>query len=347
MMKRLLTIFIIACVFFSCENDRPANDPNNGQKPIKFDMTETRAAVTDNDINDNGFGVFAFVNDDAESTTFVSLFGDEAEEVEWAEKVEWDDAIGGWTYDDIQYWESERVYHFFGVFPFYPFDAIDNPYSIIKDISGNPTGISRTFTTPDEADQDIVAAHATYTTAETTPERVVMDFKHILAKVYFKIDYDTTNNKDDEFTIKEFSISNIKKEGTLQSSFNIDNPHSWSVNPLQNMTFKWSGEEKVPVLSLWGKDGLMLIPQTIAPGVVNINVKYTYTDHYVVEGKDGEQIAAPVDKEVDTYLPAITWKPGQQYTYTMTLHEDDLITFRQIEVATWGSPQQGGAIIIK
>lgn len=305
-------------------------------------MTETRAAVTEDDINDNGFGVFAFVNKGAEgtpeSTTFGSLFG------EAAEKVEWDDAIIGWTYKNIQYWENERVYHFFGV---YPFDA---PYSIIKDISDNPTGISRTFTTPDEADQDIVAAHAPYTTtAETTPESVLMDFKHILARVYFKIGYDTTNNKDDEFILKEFSISNIKKVGTLHSLFTDSNIHSWSVNPLQNMTFEWSGEhnfnnEDEAKLSLWD-NGLMLIPQTIAPGVVNINVKYTYTDHYVADGED--KTADPVDKEVNTYLPAVTWKPGQQYTYSMTLHEDDLITFRQIEVATWGSPQQGGAIIIK
>lgn len=335
MMKRFLTIFIIACVFFSCENDRSANDPNNGQKPIKFDMTETRAAVTEDDINNNGFGVFAFVNNGAEgtpeSTTFGSLFG------EVAKKVYKDPAIG-WTYDDIKYWENERVYHFFGV---YPFDA---PYNIIKDISGNPTGISRTFTTPDEADQDIVAANATHTTAETTPNSVVMNFEHILAKVCFKIDYDTTNNGDDEFILKEFSISNIKKEGTLQSLFTDSNTHSWSVNPLQNMTFKWSGEYDFgAALSLWG-DGLMLIPQTIAPGAVNINVKYTYTDNYVV---DGVAQADTFDKEVNTYLPAVTWQPGLKYTYTMTLHEDDLITFRQIEVATWGSPQQGGAIIIK
>lgn len=298
-------------------------------------MTETRAAVTEDDINNNGFGVFAFVNNGAEgtpeSTTFGSLFG------EVAKKVYKDPAIG-WTYDDIKYWENERVYHFFGV---YPFDA---PYNIIKDISGNPTGISRTFTTPDEADQDIVAANATHTTAETTPNSVVMNFEHILAKVCFKIDYDTTNNGDDEFILKEFSISNIKKEGTLQSLFTDSNTHSWSVNPLQNMTFKWSGEYDFgAALSLWG-DGLMLIPQTIAPGAVNINVKYTYTDNYVV---DGVAQADTFDKEVNTYLPAVTWQPGLKYTYTMTLHEDDLITFRQIEVATWGSPQQGGAIIIK
>lgn len=337
MMKRLLTIFIIACVFFSCENDRPANDPNNGQKPIKFDMTETRADITASNIETDGFGVFAFVNKGAEgtpeSTTFVSLFGEAAEKV-------WKDNTIGWTYDPdhIQYWESERVYHFFGV---YPFNA---PYSIIKDISGNPTGISRTFTTPEDADENVVAAYSGVDSSNTTPESVKMNFDQMLAKVYFKIDYDTDKNQGDKFTLKEFSISNIKKDGTLQSLFTDSNTHSWSVNPLLNMTFKWSGEyEFGSELSLW-KDGLMLIPQTIAPGAVNISVKYTYTDHYVV---DGVAQADTFDKEVNTYLPAVTWKPGQQYTYTMTLHEDDLITFRQIEVATWGSPQQGGAIIIK
>ena len=331
MLVYIVWVFMLALGVQSCNND-PMPDAPKGKYPILFRCSdETRAVATVESMkaDTDGFNVYAYFETNTN------------EKVSFEKNVWWNESEGMWLYDDIEYWIPGATYWFKAV---YPFDA---PYSIIKDISGNPTGISCTFTTPEKADQDIVAANATYTTAETTPESVVMDFKHILARVYFKIDYDTTNNKDDEFTIKEFSISNIKKEGTLQSSFNIDNPHSWSVNPLQNMTFKWIGEEEVPVLSLWGEEGLMLIPQTIAPGVVNINVKYTYRDHYVVEGKDGEQIADPVDKEVDTYLPAITWQPGQQYTYTMTLHEDDLITFRQIEVATWGSPQQGGAIIIK
>ena len=208
-----------------------------------------------------------------------------------------------------------------------------------------PIGISRTFTTPATADEDLVLAHATYNTGiEETPTTVAMNFEHMLAKIYFKVHYDTKGNKDDKFTLKEFSISNIKQEGTLQSPFNSTTV-SWSANPLQNIEFKWEGEyEFGNELSLW-QDGLMLIPQTISPGVVNIRVKYTFVDHYVVDGV--EHIADPVEKVVDTFLPAITWSAGQQYTYTMTLHEDDLITFKQIEVATWGSPQQGGAIIIK
>lgn len=303
-------------------------------------MTETRADITASNIETDGFGVFAFVNkganDTPEASIFESLLGDD----DAAESVTIDKKTNEWTYKNTKYWTENHVYHFFGVYP------LDASYTITKDISNNPTGISRSFATPEKADEDLVAAYTAVNSSIETPT-VDMNFKHILARVYFKIGYDTTNNEDDEFILREFSISNIKKVGTLHSLFTDSNTHSWSVNPLQNMTFKWSNENENALeaaLSLWD-NGLMLIPQTIAPGVVNINVKYTYRDHYVADGED--KIAGPVDKEVNTYLPAVTWKPGQQYTYSMTLHEDDLITFRQIEVATWGSPQQGGAIIIK
>lgn len=327
-MKRLFQIFIVACALTACENDKPGYEPSIERKPIVFDMTETRAAIESSDIEDNGFGVYAFETNET-NTAYESLFGNSPKRV-YLEN-------GSWTYTNTKYWLDNRTYQFFGIYP------CDESYSITTDLSGNPNGISRTFTTPDTADEDLVLAHATYDTSVATHESVEMNFEHMLAKVYFKVHYDTVGNKGDVFTLTEFSISNIKKEGTLQSPFN--STVSWSANPLQNIEFKWEGEYKfVNELSLW-QDGLMLIPQTISPGVVNIRVKYTFEDYYVVDGV--EDTAAPVEKVVDTFLPAITWSAGRQYTYTMTLHEDDLITFKQIEVATWGSPQQGGAIIIK
>lgn len=332
----------MACALSSCENDNHVIGSKDELTPITFSIVETRADITEGDIVGNGFGIYAFKNNgaegSAEASAYESLFGNEAEKV-------YKDDSGSWTYDDIKFWDANRLYHFFGV---YPYNAL---YSITKDISGNPTGITRSFTTPDTANEDIVAAYAKVNSAESTPASVEMNFKHLLAKVYFEVFYDTTGNKDDEFTLKEFSISNIKKEGTLQSNIvlqsDIDDSNSWSVNPLQNLDFKWGGEyEFGEEISLW-EDGLMLIPQTIAPNAVNIKVKYTYVDNYV-NMDTGEEISAdPVEKEVDTYLPAITWKPGVKYTYKMVLHEDDIITFRQIDVAPWGSPQQGGAIIIK
>lgn len=335
-MKRLLSILILACTLSACENDGQVSTPINDSKPITFDMVETRAGIETADIENNGFGVFAFVNQGAEgtskSTTFVSLFGEAAKKV-------YKDDEGNWTYDNKEFWVANRIYHFYGV---YPYNA---QYTITKDISGNPTGISHTFTTPDAANEDFVAAYTPIDSSQDTPESVGMDFNHMLSNVYFMVHYDTTGNNGDKFTLKEFSVSNIKKVGTLQFAYNMNG--SWSVNQLQNMTFAWKPEQGVELkteLSLW-KDGLMLIPQTIAPNTVNIRVKYTYVDKSVVDNQD--IVAAPVEKVVDTFLPATTWKPGLSYTYKMTLHEDDYISFKQIVVDLWGSPQQGGAIIIK
>lgn len=337
-MKRVLSIFIVACALLSCENGREPVGPNGESNAIAFGEVGTRAeAVTASTINANGFGVYAFVNTGEKNTPeadiYTSLFEEE-------ERVYWDDNILGLTYDNIKYWEANRIYHFWGIYPYVDGDS----QAINTDISGNPTGFSRTFTTPDTADADLLVAYSDVDTSEDTPASVVMNFNHALSKVFFKVHYDTDGNKDDEFVLKEFSISNIKKVGTLTTTLNGNK--SWSANQMQNMNFEWSGEHKFgSELNLW-ENGLMLIPQTIAPSTMNIKVKYVYTDHYVDEHSQ-EVVASPVEKEVNTYLPAITWKPGVQYTYTMTLHEDDLISFKQIEVATWGSPQQGGAIIIK
>lgn len=323
-MRKIVLTLIAAVVLLGCGNEPTPVAPDE-QKAITFGSVETRAEVSENDITE--FGVYAFVNQGADGTDEASVFESLLGSDDGAERVYFDSITGEWTYDNVKFWMANRRYHFLGI---YPFDATSN--SITNDISG----ISRVFTTPDEANMDIMAAHTMVNSAGATPSSVEMTFEHMLSKVCFKVHYDTTGNQDDEFTLTGFTISNIKKEGTLQSTF--DGNNSWSVNQLYNMDFEWEGEKVLESeFQLWGDD-LMLIPQTIAPSVVNINIKYKYN-----EDKNGNL----VDKEVDTYLPAITWKPGLQYVYHMILHEDDLITFNQIEIADWGSPQQGGAVIIK
>lgn len=342
-MKRLLSILSVVCVLASCENGGLPEVPNNEPKPIAFGEVSTRADVEEDEatmqkIEANGFGVYAFVNKGTEgtdATTYKALFNEGKEEVT--------KGTLGWTYDNVEYWEVNRQYHFMGIYPYATTSAIT------RDASNNPTGVSYTFKTPKDADSDLLTAYTPITTGDKVPdESVTMNFNHVLAKVFFKVDYDTEGNKGDKFVLKEFSISNIKSEGTLSMPLS-EEKGTWSVNSLGNINFLWESEsesdEKLSEETLW-ENGLMLIPQTITPSTVNIKVKYTFTDHYVDENQQ-EVIAPAVDKEVNTYLPAITWKPGVQYTYKMTLHEDDLITFKQIEVATWGSPQQGGAIIIK
>lgn len=341
-MKRLLTIFIIACVFFSCENDRPANDPNNGQKPIKFDMTETRADITASNIETDGFGVFAFVNKGADgtpgSTTFVSLFGEEAE------KVYKDDA-DDWTYDHTKFWDANRIYHFFGV---YPFDA---PYSITKDISGNPTGISRTFTTPATADEDLVLARATYDTSIAPPTAVEMNFQHMLAKVSLNVWRDGAKHQNDDMRIKSVTLSNIGKAGTYTSTTD-----AWTYNG-EKMTMEYEKEGEFSerdnigaFVNGAGTGGvpskpfgeLMLLPQDIGGlnSVVALNIEY----ELMRQGATDWETAT-----LEAELPIITWRAGQQYTYNVVLSQVKYITvyYIQTKVDPWGTPQVGGTVIIK
>jgi hypothetical protein len=122
---------------------------------------------------------------------------------------------------------------------------------------------------------------------------------------------------------------------------------NWIVDNTQNINYTWKSESPVEVpphnsenatsINVWS-DGLRLIPQTVEVGAVGLYIKYQYDD-----SKQGHFI----DKEIITTLPAITWQTGLQYTYVITLHEDEFITFRNIEIEPWGSPQQGGAVIIK
>lgn len=330
----------MTCTLLSCENGGQSDGPNGGPNAIAFGEVATRAVATVDDVKKDGFGVYAFVSGvtgSADENTYTSLFG------EVQERVYWDDTLLGLTYDNIKFWEPNRKYHFLGV---YPYGA---DYAIEKDFSGAPTGISRSFTTPDTADVDMLVAYSAVNTAENTPESVTMNFGHALSMVNFVVGYDTDGNKDDRFVLKEFTISNIKKVGVGKTAFNGGST-SWSVDQMQNMSFTWDDgfdfkDQGKAKINLWGENGLMLIPQTIALGAVTIKVVYDYLDHYLENDEDF--YADPVEKELNISLPAITWVPGVQYTYTMTLHEDDLITFSSIELKPWGSPQQGGAIIIK
>lgn len=356
-MKRFLSILSVVCVLASCENGGLPEGPHSEPKPIIFGEVSTRADVeedeatkTKRDIEDNGFGVYAFVNNQA--NPLYSLFGDNQEEV--------NKDSGEWTYSNIKNWAPNSEYHFHGVYPY------NNTTSTLsKDASGNITGFNYSFEVGEAADADFLTAY-TYvaTDAECNPsgvsgedQSVKMNFSHALARVFFKITFDHTEsgNRGDEFYLKEFSISNIKSVGSLTAAFDGrveegQDYRSWSVNSLRNINFTMSyGDDGVLLeaaedVNLW-ENGLMLIPQTFAASAVNIKVKYGFINHSVVDGEDDSE--PRVEKEVNTYLPAITWKPGVQYTYIMKLHEDEFITFKQIELATWGSPQQGGAIIIK
>ena len=338
-MKRLLSIFIIVCALSACENYGHGYNPSPESNPIMFDMAETRAAITEDDIMANGFGVYAFVTN-AEGTSYESLFENSPEKV-----YRQDDK---WTYDNTKFWLGNRAYQFFGV---YPFDA---QYNITTDISGNPTGISHTFTTPATADEDLVLARATYDTSVTeAPQTVEMNFQHMLSKVSINVWRDGAKHQNDEMRVKSAMLSNICKTATYNSTTN-----AWT--PTQNEKMTKVGENIDPTTNIGAvvqKDGsltysgksstpfgeLMLLPQTIGSTLTD---KVLLTIEYELLRQNAtEWESATLEAE----LPNITWRAGQRYTYNVVLSQVKYITvyFIQTKVDPWGTPQVGGTVIIK
>lgn len=329
----------MACALTACENDKPGYEPSIERKPIVFDMTETRAAIESGDIE--AFGVYAFVTNEA-NTACVSLFGDSPEEVSFKN--------GDWTYDNTQYWLDDCIYQFFGVYPYYPYDA---PYSITTDLSGNPIGISHTFTTPDTANEDLVLAHATYDTSEVIPESVVMNFQHMLAKVSLNVWRDGAKHQNDQMRIKKVTLGNIRKGGTystytkswsydeskltveMENTNLTDSDNIGAVIVKDDGTLDSGGSEAAEPFSK------MLLPQTLDDSnVVSLKIVYELKRQNAADWEEAE---------LETSLPSITWSAGKQYTYNVVLSSvtDITVYYIQTKVDPWGTPQVGGTVIIK
>ena len=337
-MKRLFQIFIVACALTACENDKPGYEPSIERKPIVFDMTETRAAIERSDIEEYGFGVYAFVINEAD--VYESLFGNSPE------RVYIDPENGNWTYANTKFWESNRTYQFFGIYP------CDESYSITTDLSGNPNGISRTFTTPDTADADLVLARATYDTSVETPTTVAMNFEHMLAKVSLNVWRDGAKHQNDQMRIRKVTLSNIRKAGTYSSSTNTwattneklamvyeNNTLADSDNiggaTKNNDSYQFGGVASVPF------NELMLLPQTIdASNNIALKIDYELKRQNAADWEAAE---------LETVLPATTWDSGKKYTYNVVLSSVTDITVYYIltKVDPWGTPQVGGTVIIK
>ena len=340
-------MFILVCVLSACEKDKPVNTHNNDYKPITFGEVKTRADVTADDIEANSFGVYAFVNTGANGTPgagiYESLLGDNS----GAEKVYIDDATDQWTYDNTKFWLADRVYQFLGI---YPFDA---PYTITT-ASGNPTGISRTFTTPATADEDLVLARATYDTSVATPESVVMNFEHMLANVSIKVWRDGAKHQNDQMRVKKVTLSNIRQGGTYYSATNAwemtndkmtmqyvnnnlaDSDDIGAAITKSDGSWDFGGGASTPF------SGLLLIPQNTndASNSISLKIEYELKRQNAVNWET---------KVLEADLPSIAWKAGQRYTYNVVLSSVTYITvyYIQTTVDPWGTPQVGGTVIIK
>ena len=344
MKKIFISIFAVAAMLnlCSCSNEIIDNKPCSEQA-IVFNNNQTRAIVGSAD-DIRSMGVFAQMNrgDDAKqepgSNDFFMLLENE--------HVKRDYPYTDWTYENTCYWVADRVFHFFAVWPYSGENSsVTNVKSIAPVAGEGAYGYSVTFETPAAADQELLTAKTSITTktGEEFPESVGFNFQHELTNVNLKVWSNGADvNAPDNVKVKEVTLSNVKKRGTLSTTAAAESESNWtyssdkisftreydegeygiSVSPAQIINSEFVPQGNNPGIPFG--DGLLLIPQTITnsdPILVTV-VYYLYND---VE-KLWEE------KTLMTLLPEYTWTAGKRLTYNLIITGDK--TFAKLEINT-------------
>lgn len=308
---------------------------------ITFSNAQTRAtASTASDIEE--FGVYAVM----------SLAPDanyqQPSDVEYIHILE-DERVyksdSDYTYTNTAYWFDQRTFHFFGYWPYDTTSRIASDgvsYELDFEVAKADTPAEQT------AADDLLTFHYSTAYVQGNATTVDVNFTHILSKITFSISQDFTKNPNDRFHVNSVTLTPIKAGGTYTTSrYNQVGEWHYSNNQLSfSKTFDASlqfspdppGSNSLVVF----EDGLKLVPQKIESGTIGLVVKYTYE-----QGDKDKNYSAPVDKTASTFLPIGEWKPGKAYHYKMTLYQDNLIVFKNIDITPWGEQPDAGTIIIK
>ena len=325
----------------SCGNE--VIEVPDAEKAIVFDDIQTRTVVNGAD-DILRMGVFAQMNlgdEDVQETgsnDFIMLLENE--------DVSRTSSTAPWTYEHTRYWVTDRVFHFFAVWPYSGENSsVTNVKSIAPVAGKGAYGYSVTFETPAAADQDLLTAKTSMKTktGQDLPESVGFKFQHELTNVNLKIwSNGAPENVNDSIRVKEVSIRNVTKRATLNTTISGS---SWSYSS-EKMVFTktFVGDEQIVSQAQiidgklkpndpndnnpgvpFGKEGLLLIPHTITQSnPVIVEVIYDLKRPIDAEEDPWEQ------KKLMVVLPESTWPAGKKLTYNLIISGDRTITEFQL-----------------
>ena len=338
MKKFFISIVAVASMLNFCSCGKELVDNPDLEKAIAFNDVKTRGLVNSTD-ELLSMGVFAQMNlgneGEAGSNSYNMLLENE--------HVKRDGAGADWTYVNTRYWVANRLYHFFAVWPYSGDNAC---VTNVKSVPGNGAyGYSVTFKTPEAADQELLTAKTSMeTTGGIFPESVPFVFQHELTNVNLKIwSNGAPENVQDEIRVKEVTISNVTKTGTLNVAALSDS--GWSYSSTKMAFTKNYGDDGITVsqaqiidgqLKLndssdnnpgipFGEEGLLLIPHTItnsSPVLVTV----IYDLQRPIDANEGLW----EEKKLQAFLPEGTWPAGKKLTYNLVISGERTITEFQI-----------------
>lgn len=338
MKKIFISIFVVAAMLNLCSCSNEIIDKPCREKAIVFNNIQTRAVV--NSANDIlRMGVFAQMNlgdedkQELGSNDFIMLLENEL--------VKRDNLDTDWTYDNTCYWVADRIFHFFAVWPYSGENSsVTNVKSIAPATGEGAYGYSVTFETPEAADQDLLTAQTTVK-AETNDisDPVGLNFQHELTNVNLKVwSNGADENVNDKIRVKQVTISNVTKQGTLNttisgSSWNLSSTKTdftkkydgvgITVSPAQIVNGEFESQGNSPGIPF--EKGLLLIPHTITnSSPVVVTVIYDLQRPIDAQEDSWEQ------KKLQVFLPEGTWPAGKKLTYNLIISGDRTITEFQI-----------------
>ena len=335
----------VVAMFNLCSCSKEFIDNPDSAKAIVFDNVQTRAIISSAD-KILSMGVLAQMNlgnedkNEAGSNSYTMILENE--------EVSRTDSSAPWTYEHTRYWATDRVYHFFAVYPY----SGDNPsVTNVSSVAGDGAyGYRVTFETPETADQELLTAKATYKTKTglELPESVGFNFQHELTNVNLKIwSNGAPDNEQDKIKVKQVIISNVSKKGTLNTTLSGS---SWNHSSTKMSFTTDYGDEGITVSQAqiidkqlvpneisdynpsynnpgtpFGEEGLLLIPHTItSSNPVVVTVVYDLQRPIDQEENLWEE------KKLQAFLPEGTWPAGKKLTYNLIISGERTITEFQI-----------------
>lgn len=333
----------------SCNREDIISDTSADTSAISFGTVETKAVDKASDIEE--FSVWATVS--SIGSTDVSY-----QPLLTNERVYRNPAgSNNWTYDNTENWISNSMFYFFAAYPY----NVGFEQQTMTQNGVNYTSYALNVTADgSEATADILTAFSSVNTKNASfnsEEPVDLTFGHLLTKFNIKVSQNFEIDNEFDYYVKKVTITGIKGSGRyLFMPYQDEDTNCRTYWDLQNATaITFVKEFATPValrdigasnpkvvLSVWGNDGLMLIPQTIVADGVEVVVEYIY-DVTV----DDNNPSDGTTKTARGFIPATTWQSGQAISYSIALSDKTNITFSQPTIEPWGAPQTGGTIIIK
>ena len=331
---------LVLCVLFiaACENSS-FDDPHIElmDMPITIGSSVSVSRATTDDVQDDGFGVWAFIKN-SEKTNDPYMKNLKVEYIEDEER---------WDYGEPKYWLIDTEFSFVATYPY------DN--GTIYTTNSSTGAVELTLSnTPSVTDYLVALSSVNTSDSIFTPSASVdLQFKHLLSNVSLNVWRDGAKHQNDQMRVRRVTLSNIRKTGTYSSATDAWAPTN------DKLTMEYTNDEVTDddnigaatqnngSLNLGGIpstpfSGVMLLPQTIdvSSYIVSLRIDYELK----------RQNAADWERaELETILPAITWEKGKQYVYNVVLSSvtDITVYYIQTKVDPWGTPQVGGTVIIK